>query len=29
MAIDMLTMAERLDVIACVSGDADFARLGK
>ena len=27
MAIDMLTMAERLDVIACVSGDADFARL--
>ena len=27
MAIDMLTMAERLDVIACVSGDSDFARL--
>ena len=26
MAIDMLTMADRLDVIAIVSGDADFAR---
>lgn len=26
MAIDMLTMAEGLDVIAIVSGDADFAR---
>src|SRR5690606_38790781 len=27
MAIDMVTMAERLDVIAIVSGDADFARV--
>ena len=27
MAMDMLTMAERLDVMAVVSGDADFARL--
>jgi uncharacterized LabA/DUF88 family protein len=27
MAVDMVTMAERLDVIAVVSGDADFARL--
>ena len=27
MAIDMLTMAERLEVIAIVSGDSDFARL--
>ncbi|MBT5773806.1 MAG: NYN domain-containing protein [Dehalococcoidia bacterium] len=26
MAIDMVTMADRLDVIAIVSGDADFAR---
>ena len=26
MAIDMLTMADGLDVIAVVSGDADFAR---
>lgn len=26
MAIDMLTMADRLDIIAIVSGDADFAR---
>lgn len=26
MAIDMITMADRLDVIAIVSGDADFAR---
>ena len=26
MAIDMVTMAERLDVISIVSGDADFAR---
>ena len=26
MALDMLTMAERLDVVALVSGDADFAR---
>lgn len=26
MAIDMVTMADRLDVIAFVSGDADFAR---
>lgn len=25
MAVDMVTMAERLDVIALVSGDADFA----
>ena len=27
MAIDMVTMAERLDVICIVSGDADFARV--
>ena len=27
MAIDMVTMAERLDVIAIVSGDSDFARV--
>ncbi|MFN8640016.1 MAG: NYN domain-containing protein [Dehalococcoidia bacterium] len=27
MAVDMVTMAERLDVIALVSGDADFARV--
>ena len=27
MAIDIVTMAERLDVIAIVSGDADFARV--
>ena len=27
MAIDMVTMSERLDVIAIVSGDADFARV--
>lgn len=26
LAVDMVTMAERLDVIAIVSGDADFAR---
>ena len=26
MALDMVTMAERLDVVALVSGDADFAR---
>jgi len=26
MAIDMITMADRLDIIAIVSGDADFAR---
>ena len=26
LAVDMVTMAERLDVIALVSGDADFAR---
>ena len=26
MAIEMVTMAERLDVVALVSGDADFAR---
>jgi uncharacterized LabA/DUF88 family protein len=25
MAIDMVTMAERLDIVALVSGDADFA----
>ncbi len=27
MAIDMVTMAERLDVVSVVSGDSDFARL--
>ncbi|MSP22800.1 MAG: NYN domain-containing protein [Dehalococcoidia bacterium] len=27
MAVDMVTMAERLDVICIVSGDADFARV--
>lgn len=27
MAVDMLTMADRLDVVAIVSGDADFARV--
>ena len=27
MAIDMVTMAERLDVVSIVSGDSDFARL--
>ncbi len=27
MAVDMVTMAERLDVICLVSGDADFARV--
>jgi uncharacterized LabA/DUF88 family protein len=27
MAVDLLTMADRLDVIAIVSGDADFARV--
>ena len=27
MAIDMVTMSERSDVIAIVSGDADFARV--
>jgi uncharacterized LabA/DUF88 family protein len=27
MAIDIVTMAERLDVVAVVSGDADFARM--
>ncbi|MCK9485167.1 MAG: NYN domain-containing protein [Dehalococcoidia bacterium] len=26
MAIDMVLMADRVDVMACVSGDADFAR---
>ena len=26
MALDMVTMAERLDVVSIVSGDADFAR---
>ena len=26
MAIDMVTMSERLDVVAIVSGDSDFAR---
>src|SRR5690606_25453304 len=26
MAIDMITMADRLDVLCIVSGDADFAR---
>lgn len=27
MAVDLLTMADRLDVIAIVSGDSDFARV--